>query len=354
FYTYNYKTDQWITKNPCMVKILDSHSELIYPGFGSYLYVLHGSSWSETFESYSYIRYNMLTDTWDELAPASFGVDHPGSMIWPGGEYYYATKGYGRYELAMYYAFCYGSYVSGVKAAGAHTNWGNVNWTFNDMQAAEISFRSGNEPDLSDALSWDLCADLQNGSDLSVVTSVNPQDIYVQYKIGFSTDNLIQLPKISDVNIQSKFYPLQQEVISSPYDTTFLTNRVVKLEWTDTQQVGTDVRFKMRTGSNLANLLAAPWYGPGGTTIEHFNFTDKNDYVANSEVLFTGSTAKLYKRLADYAYSQTFYVDNLGGSAGTDIVVTLQISLANTHFWDNIKSDGSDMRFHDGTQELEY
>jgi len=76
FYTYNFKTDQWITKNPCMVKILDSHSELIYPGFGSYLYVLHGSSWAESFESYSYIRYNMLTDAWDELA-GIFGVDHP-------------------------------------------------------------------------------------------------------------------------------------------------------------------------------------------------------------------------------------------------------------------------------------
>jgi len=118
--------------------------------------------------------------------------------------------------------------------------------------------------------------------------------------------------------------------------------------------VGTDVRFKMRTGSNLANLLAASWYGPGGTTIEQFNFNNKSDYVANSEILFTGSTVKLYKKLADYAYSQTFYVDNTGGSAGANIVVTLQISSANTHFWNNIKSDGSDMRFHDGTQELEY
>ena len=354
FYAYNYKTDQWITKNPCMVKVLDCHSELIYPGFGNYLYVLHGSSWAESFDSYTYIRYNILTDTWNELAPASFGVKYPGSMIWPGGEYYYATKGSGRFELAMYYAFCYGSYISGIKPAGAHCGWGNVSWTFNDTQAAEISFRSGNQPDLSDALSWDLCADLQNGSDLSLASSIKPKDVYVQYKIGFSTDNLNQLPRISDVTIQSKFYPIQQEVVSSPYNTTFPANRLVKFEWTDTQGIGTDVRFKMRTGSTLNNLLAAPWYGPGGTTIEHFNYGSKSDYMANSEVLFTGSTVKLHKKLADFAYSQTFYLDNTGGSAQSNLVVTLQISLANTSFWNNIKSDGSDMRFHDGTQELSY
>jgi len=97
-----------------MVKVYDCHSELIYPGFGNYLYVLHGSSYAESFDSYTYIRYNILTDTWNELSPASFGVKYPGSMIWPGGEYYYATKGSGRLELAMYYAFCYGSYISNI------------------------------------------------------------------------------------------------------------------------------------------------------------------------------------------------------------------------------------------------
>jgi len=64
-------------------------------------------------------------------------------MIWPGGEYYYATKGNGRLELAMYYAFCYGTYVSSIKPVGAHSGWGNVNWTFNNTQAAQLSFRSG-------------------------------------------------------------------------------------------------------------------------------------------------------------------------------------------------------------------
>ena len=354
FYTYNYKTDTWITMNPCMVKVYDCHSELIYPGFGNYLYVLHGSSYAESFDSYTYIRYNILTDTWNELAPASFGVKYPGSMIWPGGEYYYATKGSGRLELAMYYAFCYGSYISNIKPAGAHCGWGNVSWTFNNTQAAELSFRTGSQPDMSDALSWDLCANLTNGSDLSQASSVRPQDIYVQYMIGFSTDNLIQLPKISDVSIQSKFYPISQEVISSPYDTTFFTNRLVKFEWDDTQSIGTDVRFKMRTGADLPSLLAAPWYGPGGTTIKQFNYNSIADYVANSEILFTGSTVKLYKKLADYDYSQNFYIDNTGGAALTNAVVTLQITLSNTHFWNNIKADGSDMRFHDGTQQLSY
>jgi len=102
--------------------------------------------------------------------------------------------------------------------------------------------------------------------------------------IGFSTDNLIQLPKISDVSVQSKFYPISQEVISSPYDTTFFTNRLVKFEWDDTQSIGTDVRFKMRTGADLPSLLAAPWYGPGGTTIKQFNYNSIADYVANSEI----------------------------------------------------------------------
>ncbi|MDD5505389.1 MAG: DUF2341 domain-containing protein, partial [Candidatus Omnitrophica bacterium] len=354
FYRYNYKTNQWQTLSPAMLKFVDSHSELIYPGFGNYLYALHGASWSESFESYSYIRYDMLNDIWNELAPASFGVKHPGSMIWPGGEYYYATKGNGMVELAMYYAFCYGSYISGVKPVGTHSGWGNVSWSFNNTQAAELSFRSGNNPDLSDALSWDLCADMQNNTDLSTAISTKAQDLYVQYKIGFSTDNLLELPKIADVNINYEFYPLKQEIISSPYNTSFATNRLVKFEWDDTQQIGTDVRFKIRTGSDLASLLSAPWYGPSGTTIEQFNFNAKADYVANSEISFTGNTVKLYKKLADFSYSESLYVDNTGGSGKSDFIVTISIPAANNHFWQNIKSDGSDMRFHDGEQELEY
>ncbi|MDD4985565.1 MAG: DUF2341 domain-containing protein, partial [Dehalococcoidales bacterium] len=354
FYRYNYKTDAWTTLNPCMVKILDSHSELIYPGFGNFLYVLHGSSWGADYESYTYMRYDILSGTWSELAPASFGVDHPGSMIWPGGEYYYATKGNGRLELAMYYAFCYGTYISDIKAVGAHSGWGNVNWTFNDTQAAQLSFRSGDESDLSDALSWDLCADMSNGADLSTASSVSPQDVYVQYKIAFSTDNLLELPKISDVSIGYKFYPLKQEIISSPINTSFATNRLVKFEWSDEQETGTDVRFKIRTGSTLENLLNAAWYGPAGTTIEQFTFDSKDDYVANSEILFTGTSVKLYKKLADFAYSQALYVDNTAGSAQSDLIVTLNIPSTDDHFWDNIKSDGSDIRFHDGTEELGY
>ncbi|MFA6357516.1 MAG: DUF2341 domain-containing protein, partial [Candidatus Omnitrophota bacterium] len=354
FYRYNYTTDTWTTLNPCMVKILDSHSELIYPGFGNYLYVLHGSSWGETYESYTYMRYDILGGSWSELAPASFGVDHPGSMIWPGGEYYYATKGNGRLELAMYYAFCYGSYVSDIKPVGTHSGWGNVSWAFNNMQAAEVSFRSGNKSDLSDALSWDLCADMVNGADLSTASSVKPQDVYIQYKIGFSTDNLLELPKISDVSINYKFYPLKQEIISSPYDTSFPTNRLVKLEWTDQQQVGTDVRFKIRTGKDLASLLTGNWYGPNGSTIEQFTFNNKDEYVANSEILFTGSSAKLYKKLADFAYSESLHVDNTAQTAKTDLTVSVLVTSTNNHFWNHVKSDGADIRFHDGTQELSY
>jgi len=63
----------------------------------------------------------------------------------------------------------------------------------------------------------------------------------------------------------------------------------------DTQSVGTDVRFKMRTGADLPSLLAAPWYGPGGTTIENSTYNNISDYVANSEVLFTGSTVNYIK-----------------------------------------------------------
>jgi len=101
---------------------------------------------------------------------------------------------------------------------------------------------------------------MQNGGSLKTASSANPQDIYIQYKIGFSTDNLLQLPKISDVNINYEFYPLKQELISSPYNTSFVTNRLVNFVWDDTQQVGTDVRFKIRTGATLVDLLAAPWY----------------------------------------------------------------------------------------------
>jgi hypothetical protein len=123
-----------------------------------------------------------------------------------------------------------------------------VDWTFNNTQSAKLAFRSGNQPDLSDSRSWEQIANVDKGTDLDNVASCGNTDKYVQYRISFSTDDISETPSIEDVTINYENYTHKEELISSPFNTTFLTNRIMNLTWNKEETSSdTDIRFLLRT-----------------------------------------------------------------------------------------------------------
>ena len=117
------------------------------------------------------------------------------------------------------------------------------------------------------------------------------------------------------------------------------------------------MRFKVRTAPD--NGSGAPgtwsnWNGPGSTNIESYKYDVDADYQRSSKIKVSSGVAKLYKGLAEYAYSESIYIDNTGGTAKTNEVVSFQIPTENSSFWSHIQTGCADVRFHDGTQELSY
>ncbi|MFH2137740.1 MAG: DUF2341 domain-containing protein [Candidatus Omnitrophota bacterium] len=353
-YRYNTVAKNWTARTPAPVPMHNAHSELIYPGFGDYLFVLQGASYNTDQGSYVFMRYKMSDpggDTWEELTPSSFAVRHPGTLIWGDGEYFYGIEGRGN-KLARYYSYCFGDYTSGVKEIGNHSGWGDVSWIFNSVQSAAIAFRSGDTLDLSDADVWSNVADVTNGQDLSNSAACANTDKYIQYKITFSTDELAESPAIEQMQFEWEKYPISQTLTSSIYDTTFLTNRILDLSWQETLPLGTDARFQMRTSAD--NNTWSSWMGIAAAQVLTNDLSDEDDYARSSKIQIASGIAKLFKELADFKYMQTITVDNLGGPLETNKLVNVVIPKTNTHFWNNVRDDGYDVRFYDGTQKYEY
>ncbi|MCP4649664.1 MAG: DUF2341 domain-containing protein [PVC group bacterium] len=350
-YRYHIGSGSWSVRTPAPVPLHTGHSEAIYPGFGNYLYLIHGSSWWDWSGSYVFLRYDVENNLWEELTPASFNIRHPGTLIWADGEYFYATQGRGR-KFAKYYAFCFGNYTSKIKEIGNHSGWGNISWDFNDIQCATVSFRAGNETDLSDTSEWFNIADVANGADLSTSAACPDTAKYLQYKITFSTDNLLESPAIEEMRIEWEKYPISQMLISSVYDTTFATSRLLDLTWQETLPLGTDARLQLRTSAD--NISWTEWLGIADAQVLGNDYSMQADYAYSSKIEVSAGTAKIQLELADFKHAQAVIIDNTGGVEKTDELVSLKIFPSNTHFWDNVRSEGSDIRFYDGSIKLSY
>lgn len=354
FFSYNTVTEEWTDLTPCIISIQNARSALIHPGFGDYLYLLHGSSYFDSQGSYAFLRYSMTDNTWEELTPSSFSIRYPGTLIWPGGEYFYAVQGTG-YEFSKYYAFSSGDYISDIKEVGNHSGWGKINWEFNDVQSANVSVRGGNEANLSDALDWSNVGNVDLNFDLSGSATLEATHKYIQYKIDFSTDDFDRVPMVGRVSFDWKRYPFLQTLTSSSYDTSFLHNRLMDLTWDETLPTGTDIRLQLQTSSDNSDW--SRWNGiEGETQSVTYDLSVTNDYAVSSKIKLIGGKAKLHKDLADFLYSQPVMIDNTGGAARTNEFVILDIPSYNADFWANVQSDGDDIRFFDNEtkQKLDY
>ncbi len=65
-----------------------------------------------------------------------------------------------------------------------------------------VKVRTGSTPDMSDAMDWDMCPQLQCGDDLSVIASVNSNHRYVQYMVEFNAVSDIGSPVLHEIRIE--------------------------------------------------------------------------------------------------------------------------------------------------------
>ena len=343
----------------CPLAINNSQSRLIYPGFGDYLYLLHGSARWDRHPSYAFLKYSVrktgeTTDanTWQELTPSSLAIQSPGTLIWPGtGEYMFATDGGGR-ELSKYYAFCFGDYTSSIKEVGNHSSWGRMVWEYQDDAGSTIAaVRSGNDSGLSDAIDWSLIPSVTNQT---TITSANLTDKYVQYRLSFATDDLDAIPIVKTATIEWKRYPAYEQLLSTVENSDYERNRLTNISWDQNASgtgTGADLRLQLRT--RLASQSWASdddgWLGPDGNITYEYNFnqTTADDYAIAPEIKMNLTNVSLYKDLENFAYSQEVVIDNSSGGERTKAIYGLVIPESFTHFWDTVRDDGADMRFYE-------
>ncbi|MDD5486994.1 MAG: DUF2341 domain-containing protein, partial [Dehalococcoidales bacterium] len=273
-------------------------------------------------------------------------------LLYPGeGEYLYLFRCQGTYDLSKYYLFKEGIYTSEVKTIGNNKSYGTVNWTSNNKGLIELYARTADNISLTDATSWkDVPARSKLDSLSSLAPAVTAGEEYLQYQLKLYANDTENLPSLSDITVQFKKYPQVQTIVSSPYNSTFSQNRLMGLKWSQTLPAGTGVRFQLRTSADSGGSPASwsSWLGPEGTQTFNYDFSDSGNYAYASTIEVTGGLARLKKMFQDFIYAQRIAIDNSEGATNyTDVSVPIEITAANDHFWENIKNDGSDMRFVD-------
>ncbi|GEM_PF-4444617 len=356
-YKYNLSNSTW-SSSTCPVAVNNGQSELLYPGFGDYLYYMQGSAWDTGDPAYTFLRYDIKgAGGWQELTPSPFGIYSPGKMVYPGGDNMYIVRGSGKSVFTRYYAFCFGDYTSAVKEIGTHCSWGPVNWTDNGIPSLQVAIRTGNDANMKDAADWSAAVNLKKGDDLGSlsISSINPKHKYIQYRASLSTDDFNNLPALNDISLYYKKYPAESALTSSPYNTGFAINRLRAISWgLDPSAGGAAVRFQLRSTKDAGGSPDAGgwtgWQGPTGTRTTDYNFDYAQDYAYASEVKVDAASGRvtLLRELEDFAYARAITIQNTSATLTTPVndVCLINITSADAHFWDNTTTKGNDIRFY--------
>ncbi len=375
FYKWLPGATGWTPLASCPVSVNDSQSNLLYPGFGKYLYYIQGSSYGYSDPSSVFLRYSMdpttpASDRWTELTPSSFGIYVPGTLLYAGGQNFYVAKGYDSVFLSKYSAFCFGDYVSKPIEVGRHCKWGTISWDSIGSGSVGVSARTGSKllnANLTDALDWGQVTSVGNGQNLSdpsrPLSSIKDTDKYIQYRVDFSTDETgvgVIMPRLDEIRINWEKYASEKTLVSSPYNTGWDKNRLRKLMWNNAgalmNPTGSEIRFQLRTSAN--GSAWSDWLGPLGTRMSTYALSDDSLYVRSGDIKqlnASDSCASLYYELENFNFWQDVAISNNGPSSiAAGQVALIDINSSATHFWNNVASSGQDIRFFDGTNKMSY
>lgn len=159
-----------------------------------------------------------------------------------------------------------GTFTSGVIDVGRDVSgWGNVSWneTLNG-QTITVKARSCNDSvcagEDSNKNFDSNCGNLSNGSALTNGGCVSAGDRYIQYRATLNS-NTLQTPSLNDVTLGYAYYPTDQTLVSSAYDSGSDENVMGSIAWTEDQTLpdGTDIILSVRTASSQNNLTGS-WF----------------------------------------------------------------------------------------------
>lgn len=155
-----------------------------------------------------------------------------------------------------------GAYTSAAINVGTTTSWGSLSWTHSGGQTITLKARSSANSDMSGAIDWASCSNITNGSALSTGNCVTNGHQYIQYQASLSTSDTSVTPSLDDVTIGYNYYPTDQYLISSAYDTGQTVNVMGSVSWDEDASLpaGTTVTVSLRTATSSESISAASWH----------------------------------------------------------------------------------------------
>lgn len=261
FYRYSISGNSWttLTSPPTAVNY---GGRIMRNGNDDEIYVLRAGG-----TAYFY-RYSIASNTWTTLPNLPESVGYGGYMIrngsdneifvFPGN----STTGFYRFIINQTTYNSSGTYTSGVMDLGINTaGWGNLTWTNSRGQTITLKARSCDDSACSgeDSAGKNFtsdCADISSGAALSTGSCVTAGDRYLQYQASLSTADTTTTPGLDDITLGYSYYPTNQTLVSSAYDSGSDANTMGSMSWTEnpTLPSGTGVTFSVRTAPDQAGL----------------------------------------------------------------------------------------------------
>lgn len=180
-----------------------------------------------------------------------------------------------------------GNFTSSVIDTGQlDASWGNVSWNTTMPADTEIILKTKSATG-STIDNVDACATLTTITSANAVGSVALSnaciaagDRYIKYYLALSTTNGSSVPALNDITFNFSYYPNNQTLTSSPYNSANEFNVVNKLAWTENiSGEGTDIKFQIRTSPD--NVSWTDWLGPAGTG-DYYTATSGTEIINSS------------------------------------------------------------------------
>ena len=93
---------------------------------------------------------------------------------------------------------------------------------------------------------------------------------YIQYQAILGTDNEIETPQFSSINLNYQSYYNSGILISSPFDSQADKNLISDISWIKSTPENTSVKYQLRSSPTQNGLTSADWIGPDGSSATYF------------------------------------------------------------------------------------
>ncbi|MCU0652968.1 MAG: fibronectin type III domain-containing protein, partial [Candidatus Pacebacteria bacterium] len=169
-----------------------------------------------------------------------------------------------------------GDFTSSAINVGLNLNYSNLNFNISKPLNTDIKFQlrtAATEGGLATS-TWygpSGAGDYYTSS-ATTINSVHNGDAWVQYKAFLSTTDSAVSPMLSDITIGFERYAELASLTSSAYNTTDSSNIIDEIQWVDSLEENTDIKFQLRAAPDVSGGPGewTGWMGTDGTDASYF------------------------------------------------------------------------------------